>query len=105
MTCVLSGTNVRARQCQGALPGLRNKVLTTATRRENCRGHVVNRKSWKTLFTANANSKTHKNSWRSWYHKGLKNYDSVKVDKLEFKCGSTFVSYNLSSGTKGKTLL
>lgn len=41
MSCVLAGTNVRARKCQGALPALRNKVLTSATRRENCRGHKV----------------------------------------------------------------
>merc|ERR1719262_2000114 len=41
MGCVLKGTNVRAAKCQGSLPALRNKVLTTGASRESCAGHVT----------------------------------------------------------------
>jgi hypothetical protein len=39
MSCILKGKNVRSAQCQGSLPGLKHKVLTAATRKENCKGH------------------------------------------------------------------
>merc|ERR1712127_118522 len=43
MSCVLAGINISSRKCRGSLPALRNKVLTAATRRENCKGHVLRR--------------------------------------------------------------
>merc|ERR1711981_1027837 len=51
MSCVLKGTNARAAKCQGSLPALRNKVLTTTTTREKCPGDPVARKAWHTLYS------------------------------------------------------
>jgi len=107
MTCVLAGTSISSAKCRGSLPALRNKKLTAATNRENCKGHVVNRKSWATLFSANGNNRTYKNSWMGWYHRSHnsnKKYSDMKLDQVEFRCGSTYVKYQLNNGFKGKSL-
>jgi len=117
MSCILKGKNVRSAQCQGSLPGLKRKVLTAATRRENCKGHVVNRtkpKAWHTLFSADGNTKKYTNSWAGWYNRNsaqTKQYSDVKLDKLTFKCRQGHnnnnwitLSYHLNPKFKGKSL-
>jgi len=107
MSCVLKGTNARAAKCQGSLPALRNKVLTTTTTREKCPGDPVARKAWHTLYSGlQMNDKSKKNTWSGWYTKGNNGYSTVKVDQVQFHCGSnTLVKYKLNNGYKGRTLL
>jgi len=115
MSCILKGKNVRSAQCQGSLPGLKRKVLTAATRRENCKGHVVaksKKKKWHRLMAPMPAVGTKgKNSWSGWYTKGKNFYSTLKVDKLKFQCiskggnVSNVVGYDLNKGYKGRTLL
>jgi hypothetical protein len=105
MACVLKGTNARNRKCQGSLPVLRKKVLTTATRRENCKGHKVIRKKWHTLLTLTAGDKTKTNKWSGWYTKGNNGYSKIKVDRIALRCGNKVLDYQMNKGYKGRTLL